>query len=774
MHGLGDSDSSPDREASAAEAVSQGSPGLLLQACRSRTQSPESVTSSTSSIEADSEISGGDEQDCFYLDHLVSRHLHIDEDRDYFLQEHLSSCRLNPCRPLSASAADEIVQAAPIREEIPFDQIHCLQPVNLRDELLGPRHIRLLKLYPMISTTLPSTTRDGRECPQLRCEAYQACLDDLTTNGRPLFAAASYVCGDQTPARRILCGSNGVDIPQNACDVLSHLRFKHRPRLIWIDHLCIRQDDDREKSHQVGMLHTIYAQAHVVSWLGMGREIDLQSLSFYLFLSARLWIDEVRENKRNLTAGELGFKARGRLETFLDSQAKVLPHRYSLQALASIFSTEYFNRVWIVQEIILGKTNIFQLGNELYPLAVLAAAADVLQWLDTTQPTATNPECIFIDAENIEQVSFYHLVPALHNCWRQIGDWQLHDVDVVTSLNRGCCLDPRDHIYGVASLFQDSDGYEFDYTLSEAEVFADFTVHCLMRYQTINLLNQDRPAMESISARSDLRVDLPSWCPDWSVAGGGNDVLFEEHGFSWQASGRDEMVSSRPSRTTLALKGLVVSTLKLCSDSIINYLGSSDDGELRGPWFDHSEKLRAFFEFQGLQIDHAAKTTIFRIFERILPPDHLKHGSWDKGTSLALCPLLDQVQPSDLVALLAPVYLAAVDPELFRVLRLEIDARLPLEDYPHIRYFLGQMISRYGKGSRLFVAENNMQGAGYPGVRQGDLVCIVYGSDVPQILRRTDGDDGEHYILVGACNVDGLMYGEGLEMGLAEREFILV
>jgi hypothetical protein len=67
-----------------------------------------------------------------------------------------------------------------------------------------------------------------------------------------------------------------------------------------------------------------------------------------------------------------------------------------------------------------------------------------------------------------------------------------------------------------------------------------------------------------------------------------------------------------------------------------------------------------------------------------------------------------------------------------------------------------------------------MQGAGYREIQQDDLVCILYGSNVPQILRPAGGDDDNHYISVGACNVDGLMFGEALKMGLPEQDFFLV
>ena len=751
---------------------------------RSETQSYRSITSSTDQPGVDSEDAGDDfiRNDCFYRNYLNSRHLNPDELRDYFLMEHYASghvnpCRpwvsgrFNPCRPIPATIADEIVRNAHTPEETSFDQIHCLQRVNLRDELRSPRHIRLLKLYPTIPASLADTTRGGRGCPQLRCEAYQASLDDLTTDRQPLFAAASYVCGDQTPARSILCGSNIVDIPQNAYDVLSHLRLESRPRLTWIDCLCIKQHDAREKSHQVSLLHTIYAQAHVVSWLGAGRELDLQGASFYISLFARLWTDEVRTCAWE-TGIDVGINVRRRLGRYLKENANELPHRYSLESIVSILRSGYFTRVWIVQELILGKSNVFQVGERLYSLAALTAAAEVLFQLETKLPTITNPECVDIDSAYIEYVKTHHLIPAVGDPPGSEGTTP-HDVYTVTSLNRGVCSDPKDHIYGVASLFEESDGYEFDYTLSEAEVFADFAIHCVLRYQDINLLNQGR-STNPISTPRDLKLDLPSWCPDWSVVAG--DLLFGKGCYTWGASGDQELTHSRPTRTTLALRGVVVSTIKLCSDPMSDrrIFGSDrEDREDGLPWFDPNENWCAFFEIQGLKIDRGAKDSILDIFKRILQPRQL-HVQYFGETSLEFRLLIHHFPEVDLVDLLAPVYLAAVDPELFKAPGLEIDARLPLEDYPHIRYGLGDMIHSSCRGSRLIVTEDNRQGAAHSGVQQGDLVCILYGSGLLQVLRQVDGDDDERYNLIGACIVDGLMCGEGLEMGLTEREFILV
>jgi hypothetical protein len=772
MRQLSNSYQDPGAETSSVEAVAPISPEFPSQVYQSGLPSHGSDALSSDKDEIESGGVGYHylEEHCSYEDQLQSQHLNINETWDYFLLEHITSDHRTGCNSSWASSADEILQVPPIREEVPFDQVACLQPVSLTDELLSPRHIRLLELYTRTSADSTGESLHVRERTRILCKAYQASLDDLTTTGQPLFAAASYVCGDQTPVQQITCGGDIIEIPQNAYDVLCHLRFRNRPRLIWIDYLCIRQDDAREKSHQVGMLHAIYAQAHVVSWLGTAHGIDLQNVTFYLTLFARLWTDEVRMPESGPTISHVLQRVMGRLEKYLESQTEKRPLRYSLSEIASIFAAEYFTRVWIFQEIILGKTNVCQFGDQLYSLAVLTAAAQVLGRCGTRQPTTLNPECIKIDVENIERVVCSHLQPALHGRWHQTSRSRPHDVEVVTELNLGSCLDPRDYIYGVASLFLESDLYGIDYALSESEVFADFTAHCLSSDQDIGVLNQDRLAMESACAYWDPRPGLPSWCPDWSIAGGGNGVLFEESGFDWQASGDRKFVYSRPSRVTLAPKGLVVSRLKLCSNSILNRL---DGGEL---WFEHSKRLRAFFESQGLKVDNGTRDIIFRIFERMFKPEDLKDLEglgWDE-VSYETRLFVDQVHPSDLVALLVPVYLATADPELFEVMELGIDPRLPSKDHSSIRDVISNLIAHYGHGIRLFVTEDGMQGAGYPGVRSGDLVCIIYGSDVPQILRQVDTEDDDHYILVGACNVDGLMYGEGLEMGLTEREFILV
>jgi hypothetical protein len=84
------------------------------------------------------------------------------------------------------------------------------------------------------------------------------------------------------------------------------------------------------------------------------------------------------------------------------------------------------------------------------------------------------------------------------------------------------------------------------------------------------------------------------------------------------------------------------------------------------------------------------------------------------------------------------------------------------------------LMRRKSYGTRLFTTDNSAAviGTGLDGTRVGDVVCVLYGSDVPFIIRQV-GNKGE-YKLIGECYVSGIMHGEALDMGLEEREFRLI
>lgn len=53
---------------------------------------------------------------------------------------------------------------------------------------------------------------------------------------------------------------------------LSYLQDYQLDRILWVDAICINQDDQGEKNKQIPLIRTIYAASCVIVWLGEAME----------------------------------------------------------------------------------------------------------------------------------------------------------------------------------------------------------------------------------------------------------------------------------------------------------------------------------------------------------------------------------------------------------------------------------------------------------------------------------------------------------------------
>jgi hypothetical protein len=119
--------------------------------------------------------------------------------------------------------------------------------------------IRLIRLQPW-------STQYG----SLRCKLEYASLDD-----NPRYNALSYTWSDEEQAQYFLSeltlyvNDTQLPIHPNLDSALRHLRSEVSDMVIWVDAVCINQDDPDEKSWQVGQMRRVYLQAEcVLVWLG--------------------------------------------------------------------------------------------------------------------------------------------------------------------------------------------------------------------------------------------------------------------------------------------------------------------------------------------------------------------------------------------------------------------------------------------------------------------------------------------------------------------------
>jgi len=121
---------------------------------------------------------------------------------------------------------------------------------------LPDNSIRLLRLLPHKDEDEP-----------IQCQLFNCSLE--RSRGTRPYEALSYVWGSDHGSQSISIGSCHQPVGGNLFAALLHLRDPSIERILWIDALCINQQDNIEKGHQVQSMAMIYAKAtRVIVWLG--------------------------------------------------------------------------------------------------------------------------------------------------------------------------------------------------------------------------------------------------------------------------------------------------------------------------------------------------------------------------------------------------------------------------------------------------------------------------------------------------------------------------
>lgn len=196
------------------------------------------------------------------------------------------------------------------------------------DPLPTAGHSRILKLDP------------GTPSQPLTCS-----LETLRLKNAPQYEALSYAWGNPDRNFVLTCDGKELRITESLDKALRRLRHPKHLCTLWIDQLCIDQENVDERSQQVQIMRDIYSSAsQVLSWLGPD---DHNQATLAKELIAKLSTVEMDEHARLKTE---------RFPHFPEDQELVrlgLPKRASStwRALDTMLRLPYFERIWIVQEV---------------------------------------------------------------------------------------------------------------------------------------------------------------------------------------------------------------------------------------------------------------------------------------------------------------------------------------------------------------------------------------------------------------------------------------
>jgi len=193
--------------------------------------------------------------------------------------------------------------------------------------------------------------REGSTPESIACRLHVHQLDQC-----PPYTALSYTWGAEHPQKNILVDGKTFSIRENLHDFLRmtiEKRGKQRRQrpfpLYWIDQICINQSNTSERNHQVKLMADLYSQAELVTiWLGNAANDSDLAMKY-------------------LRGARAAMIVRHFYKLFC-SVGRILPpknHIFSSQtgkAIVALCKRPYWERVWIIQEVLLAQHSIVCCG----------------------------------------------------------------------------------------------------------------------------------------------------------------------------------------------------------------------------------------------------------------------------------------------------------------------------------------------------------------------------------------------------------------------------
>lgn len=374
--------------------------------------------------------------------------------------------------------------------------------------------------------------------------------------------------GDPSICIPILLDEHPFGATRNLGLALRFLRLPTDDRTLWIDAICVNQDDLDERSAQLQLMKNIYYDAHqVVSWLG-----DENENAAY----AGWFISQVIDQDFSIEW----------LKAQLIENSAMRNALLHLWVHLSMRDQSYWSRLWITQEIAFARDGILQCGDTIIPY-----------WAVQRFVQKFPPNFIHQD-EFRQEVLLQHGTHGLKVLSVIFQTIRLNEVS--TKLVPGMPLlelllrsrwklasDPRDKVFGLLGLSNLSSGthpgLKIDYNRTVRDVYIGVFRAIVDITSKLDILCFSAPVAiqwnpEAIPSAG--QTVLPSWVPDWST-----------HGPSW-ASGKigisgngaagdtPASVEFRSDKGILCAAGFCIGTVMKCGASMPAREASTTDDEL--------------------------------------------------------------------------------------------------------------------------------------------------------------------------------------------------
>ncbi|KAE9962865.1 hypothetical protein BLS_009928 [Venturia inaequalis] len=272
----------------------------------------------------------------------------------------------------------------------------------------------------------------------------------------PPYRAVSYTWGPAEHTTAIDLNGLPFHVRRNLWDFLHVAEDKFPDTWLWVDALCIDQDNLEERNCQVRLMQYIFGRAEeVLSWIGLARwgfgHSDLLTMintGLYSAYSARHEIKDdllLQVDKNDVL-----------LKRQIDDTRRFLKFvQHNYLAIEIFFAQSYWRRIWIIQEVRFARKHLVIYGR------TTITASKLNQFITSIRNRGSWKEWHF--------PLTYQYAWAVLNPPSNVAEFSLSNV--VLTYQKSLCTDLRDRIFGVMSLVNENVRMEIDYGISAFELY---------------------------------------------------------------------------------------------------------------------------------------------------------------------------------------------------------------------------------------------------------------------------------------------------------------
>ncbi|CAM1508928.1 Fc.00g026670.m01.CDS01 [Cosmosporella sp. VM-42] len=604
------------------------------------------------------------------------------------------------------------------------------------------------------------------------------------------FHALSYCWGDPDDwvdihlrATESTVGDEGVRMPfsvgRTVGQALRRLRLPEKTLKVWIDAVCINQEDFEERAQQVNLMSHIYSMAATVHiWLGQGnpgveaclrlvrdihnynnRHCPGGELCSCIGTPHLLELDEVDAYIQSKKDEKQGISFRGMYEVFhlheqtFSREVIDLAGGYSntqLSTLMSIlFENPWFARVWVMQEALFSRKAFVYSSGERIPWNELLM---VNAWLENPQYTTQQQH---IKSQIVMAPIWKTLRPSKRVLRSSTSAVNTEDttessgiLDVFLAGLDLKSTDPRDKLFALLTFADETcRASELDdlilpnYDKSTERVFADFTRWWIKKHNSLDILSfihsqPGRTWQRTLGpGQNDAKIQRPSW------------TVRNEGRSRWVRANLNAQFEFRA--TGKATPDLELLGYEVNPDSLTLQLQGHRVGTITALAYPPIEFIYPYNQEKSQRRDISA------VFDRILDPCAFT-GFWGVRS------IRDEKENTANKAQME--YSDHVRSHWAYFPRPKLQALEPSGDSQPKFYETDKLPTCFDRC--FFVTGKGRFGICPWATKEGDLIVLLDGGNVPYLLRLVgdaeESDKGQ-FELIGECYVDGVMYGEYLQ-----------